>query len=254
MMMTWFGAASPLSVVAIVLATVLVMLFLRSYKEGRFKIGLIEIGAALAVAAFYMFFSGEIKELSVGDVKLTRNLERAARRPALAASSAVEFKELPADPKLGTSQIPRYRRSGLEALSFTIGGQQYDSSVIREYLTQLTTKGKLKYLVFNDTDGATVCIADAVRLAQAVRTDSFANELTEWIRGGELDALTSLPGYVYKDDFIRMDMTKAEALDTLVTAALVEAPVVDDKGRFIGVARRDDIVAALTLALAEGAK
>ena len=60
------------------LSLVLVLSFLRIKSSGRFTVETREIVAAAVVVGLFLFVSGEIKEIAFGDVRLVREIKKAA--------------------------------------------------------------------------------------------------------------------------------------------------------------------------------
>ena len=169
---------------------------------------------------------------------------------AIAATPST-LKYEPIARKGGTDAIEKYLRSGVEALSFDLGRKNYYvPSVVRQYIERLTRAPYLKYLVFYGPDGKMHAVADARAIAAHFRTGNAKltpRSLTAWITKPDLMQLKGLPGYV---EPVGVKSSTREALAEMLRFDADFVPIMDERGKFVGIARGSQLIGRLVSALA----
>lgn len=224
MSMTFFS-------LALFFGLVVLLAFLRIKTAGRFTIETREIVAAIVVVGLVLFVSGEIKEIAFGDVRLVREIKKAATAPVkenvttrqvdTINTTTLRFQESRTGAKGSVERIPMLIETKADALSFQIGSDYYVASAIAMYLEELTKAPFLQYLVFTNPKGEFVGMADARAIADRFGSRDRAltpDRLTSAIENATRAELQKLPGYigaVFSEEGISAVSSKRSACRTL---------------------------------------
>ena len=255
------------AMVSIVVFFILVVTLagMRIASSGRFTIESREIVAAVVTVGLGLFVFGEVTEIAYGDVRLVRTIKKAAATPVKErvadmltdefSEESLQFESATTEAKGSPELIPKLIDTKATALSFQLGSDYYVGWVVAQYVNELTRAPYLRHLVFNDSGGRLVAIADARAIAvEFARLDGdvAAERLTDWIANADIGALRRLPGFVHVDDALSADLSTREALEKMLQGNSEELPVVDE-GRFVGIARRTILMGAILMALTDTA-
>ena len=136
------------------LSLVLVLSFLRIKSAGRFTVETREIVAAVVVVGLFLFVSGEIKEIAFGDVRLVREIKKAAdklvkdnvanQQVDTLTKETVMYDETESQAKGPVTRIPKLIETKAEALSLQLRSQYYVAAAVAKYIEQLTKAPFLK--------------------------------------------------------------------------------------------------------------
>ena len=229
----------------------LVLVFLRMRSQPGFEIKSYEIVLALLPLALYAFFTGEIERLQVGDIKIERQIRKAAQQDV--GNEVVPVRKLEAAEKGGLASIPEIRLRRPEALTFRLGRQSYVGDAICQYIGEMPF---LRYLVLLDDasghggDFWALVPIDGV-LAEVSRNGGGCNadRLEHWIESSDRAALGKLPGTVTVDEALTSASTKLESLEKMNALQVNVLPVVADR-RLAGVVERSSLVSGLIVEVA----
>ncbi len=248
-------ATAVLSVGAFV-SFALLLALVRMRSGGKFTVETREIAAAVVAVGIGLFLFGEFDEIAYGDFRLVRKISAEANTPA-GDRIANKLTILNYEPisqqarKEGAGAIERYLKSGVEALSFDLGKKNYYvPGVVRQYIERLTKGPYLKYIVFYEPSGKMKAVADARAIAAHFRTPDAKltpRLLTDWIAKPDLARLKGLPGYV---EPVGVKSSTREALTKMLQFDADFVPIMDEQGRFVGVARGSQLIGRLVNALA----
>ena len=139
-------------------------------------------------------------------------------------------------------RIPILIETKASALSFQIGSDYYVAWVVAQYVGELTKAPYLRYIVFNDSSGLMVGMANARAIAERCETGDpmlTPDDLTRWIEDDDRERLRGLPGYIDAVDVLAVILERDTA----------DLPVVDQAGRFIGVAHRAQLMGTIRMSL-----
>ena len=245
------------------LSLVLVLSFLRIKSAGRFTVETREIVAAVVVVGLFLFVSGEIKEIAFGDVRLVREIKKAAdklvkenvadQQVDTLTKETVMYDETESQAKGPVTRIPKLIETKAEALSFQLRSQYYVAAAVAKYIEELTKAPFLKYLVFNDRQGEFIGMADAREIARQFHSKDgrlTPENLTNYIKEGRIEKLRDLPGYIGAEEALSSKLSTREALSKMLEKNFEKLPVIDDTKHFVGIAYRTQLMGKILMALA----
>lgn len=199
--------------IAVVVVLVAGLTLLRARTNNRFEIKTSDMALALVPIAVWMVFTGKVKELTVGDVKIvTAAIREASASPVKNQVTPLPFADVRLDPKGGVEMIPELLRKKTEALSFRLGQGGYYGPAIAEYLSRLSQSPSFRYVVISAPDGTLLGMIDGRQLAAiltapgARAADDFAQSLNQ----RNADAILRLPGIIPRDKAITKTTDKRQ--------------------------------------------
>lgn len=247
-----------MGIILISIGTFIVLLGLlvviRAKLGNRFEIRTSDIVLALIPLVFWLFLSGRIQELSVGDLRIVAAIQRATMASVTAQVTKLPVEPITTEIKGAVDKIPELAKRHIQALSFTLGQQGYYGSAIKEYFRQLSRLPSFKYIVFNNVDGTFFGMANAAQMSELF-TNSIgtprASELALWLSRSDQTRLSTLPGFIPADRALRQDASKETALRIMDTLDEQILPVVSNEKRFIGVVDRARLTASVLVDIAD---
>ena len=240
-----------------VAAFVLLVVFLagmRIWTKGRFSLESREIVAAVVAVGLGLFVFGVVTEITFGDVRIVRAVRDAASASVSVDQLALQFEPSEVEAKGASGLIPALIENETSALSFQLGSDRYVPSVVMRYLEELTKEPYLRFLVFNDQVGRLVGVADARAVAEEFRQSEAvldAKALTAWINGSDIEQLRGLPDFVDGGEALLANVSTRDALSVMLKRNAERLPVVDETGRFLGIAYRAQLVSTILIALSD---
>jgi len=230
-----------------------ILVALRVWTANRIEVKTSDMVLALVPVALWLFTTGKIQELTVGDVKIVAAIKQASTSPVAAQVTRLPVELVRADPKEGLSQLPELKRKGPHALSFQLGYAGYYGPVLRQYLDELSQVPSFRYIVINRADGTLFGLLDARQLSALLKAgpgqldpDRFA----DWLNRSSTAELSALPGFIPGKDALRKTAETRTALEVMNSLDVQTLPVVDDAGRFIGVVDRSKLSASMLIDIA----
>lgn len=227
---------------------------LRAVTGSKFDIKISDIILALIPIVLWLFITGKIQEFTLGELKIVAAVSAASKSPVAPQVTRLPVEVIRVDPKRGVEQIPALIRNRTQALSFVLGSGVYDGRVVVEYLRALTQQGGLRYIVLNNSDGSLFGMADAQQTAAILQAESgpfSAVTLANWLNSGDRGQLQNLPGFVSPANALRENSDKREALQRMNALDAGTLPVVDDKGRLVGIVDRSKLTASILIDIAQ---
>lgn len=248
------GMNDLLIALGLFVAIIVLLIALRSKIGEKFEIKNTDILLALIPVALWLFLTGKVTLIEVGGFKLENAFISASRASVAGQVTQVKLpvEELTMDPKRGVDRIPALIENKTNALVFRLGYTGYYGPAIEEYLQQLTDYPYLKYIVIQNVDGSFAGLADA-RALQSIfttRTQFTSNDFERWIVQADRNALNRLPGYTPSENAISETIEIQKALERLSELNLESLPVVDNRGYFVGMAERSQLVSSMLLDVA----
>jgi len=219
------------------------VILVRSKAGAKLQAGHTDILIALVPVLLWLLLTGKIQKLGVAGLSVESAIRNAGQAELGKQVSEVKT-PLPVDAagvgtKTGVEAIPRLAQERVQALSFT-RGEAYDGHVVDAYLRQIPT---LRYVTVNKPDGTLLGVVDA----KAIGGADAASGLSSRIRAGDNAALLEQPGYVSASAAASPDEDKLSVLERMDSLDLATLPVVDARGRFIGVVDRSKLTASILL-------
>jgi hypothetical protein len=219
------------------------IVLVRSKAGAKLQTGNTDILVALVPVLLWLLLTGRIQKLGVAGISVESAIRNAGQAELGKQISEVKA-PLPVDAagvgaKTAVTAIPRLAQEGIQALSFT-QGETYDGHVVDQYLRQIPT---LRYVTVNKPDGTLLGVVDA----KAIGGADAASELSARVRAGNSAALLEQPGYVSASTAATPDEDKLSVLKKMDSLDLATLPVVDARGRFIGVVDRSKLTASILL-------
>jgi hypothetical protein len=235
----------------VVLLTVLVAL--RVWTGNRIEVKTSDMVLALVPIGLWLFTTGKVQELTVGDVKIVAAIKQASTSPVDRQVTRLPVDPVRADPKEGLSQLSELKRKSPQALSFQLGYGRYYGPVIRQYLDELTSLPSFRYIVLNRPDGTLFGLLDARQFTSLLKTGSGQvdpDRFAEWLNQSSTTELSSLPSFIPAKDALRKTSETRTALELMNSLDIQTLPVIDDAGRFIGVVDRSKLSANMLIDIA----
>jgi len=244
------------------IASFLIILGLLIYLRSRvstLEIKLPDIIVAVLPVMIFLIVSGKLSkfELSESGLKIETAITEAAQTKISGLEVAVGLEKLPTqhlstETKGGTSEIPKLINQKTEALSFHLGYSGYNGYAIREYLTRLTAKPFLKYLIFLDENGKFFGISPASQFAnQDLSSDKHYYDLASWLVNNDTRALAaSVPGLITRDEALSQSDSRSQALEKMMKLKADSLPVLDAEGNLAGMVDRSSVTSSLLLEIA----
>ena len=208
---------------------------------------------ALVPVALWLFTSGRVQELTVGEVKIVAAIKQASNSPVAAQVTRLPVDLVRADPKEGLSQLPELKRKGAQALSFQLGYGGYYGPVLRQYLDELMQLPSFRYVVINRAAGTLFGLLDSRQLTSLLKAGSGQvdpDRFAEWLNRSNTTELSSLPSFIPAKDALRKISETRTALELMNSLDVQTLPVVDDAGRFVGVVDRSKLTASMLIDIA----
>ncbi|MGH7821065.1 MAG: hypothetical protein ACREQ9_14975 [Candidatus Binatia bacterium] len=232
----------------------------RIRSKNKIDVKTADVALALTPVALWLFLTGQIQELTVGDVKIVAAIKAAAESPVSKQLTELPIQTLEIGAKGGVGDIANIRRKKSQALRFTVGHGGYYGPAIAEYLETLTQDPIFRYVVINYPDGKFFGMADARQLAAqtggpspSFNLQSFADALND----SNESQLESLPGFIAAQRALSKTSDRRKALETMDTLDVQTLPVIDKEGRLAGIVDRSKLTASMLIDIAakvEGGK
>ena len=240
-----------LAVIGGFIALVALLVFIRFKTGSKFEIKNSDVAFPLVIIALWLFVTGRIKELTVGDVKIVAAFENASRSPVETQVTKVPVEALSFDMKTGVSSIPNLVRRKSQALGFRLRHGGYYGSAIREYLSALAATPSFKYAVLLNPDGTLFGIADGRQIAALGAGGAGGGDYLQRFAGAVNDVdtkfLESLPGFISSKDALRPDSDTRTALLEMQRLDVQTLPVVDAGGALTGIVDRSKLSASMLI-------
>jgi len=247
--------------VTVFAAVIALLIWIRAVVATRWKVGQAleikspDIVIALIPITLWLFLSGRVGSVRIGDFELKAALVHATQASVVKQVTTFSNAELPvhqplAAEKGGVDLIQSLIENKTEALVFRRGSGHYYGPVIAEYLRRLTAAPFLKYVVVKDRDGRFQGIADARDTQREFAAGAGADAFERWINAKDEGTAPPLPGYIRASEAVRNDADKRSVLASLEKANSDFLPVVDSGGQFQGTVERARIVSSLILDVA----
>ncbi len=191
-----------------------VLVALRVWTQNRIEVKTSDMVLALVPIALWLFTSGRIQELTVGDVKIVAAIKQASTSPVGSQVTRLPVDLVRADPK--------------EGLSF-------------------------RYVVINRADGILFGLLDSRQLTSLLKAGSGQvdpERFAEWLNRSSTTELSSLPGFIPAKSALQKTSETRAALERMNALDVQSLPVVDEAGRFVGVVDRSKLSASMLIDIA----
>ena len=126
------------------------------------------------------------------------------------------------------------------------GGGQYAFDPLRQYLAQLESHPRFRFVVFLDQHRRAVAYTPREALDRQLDTRASASPFFEAVNAGRVPRDRSI-----QTEFLTPDTTTEEALARMTALRLDAMLVRDSQRRLTGIAEREDVLAHLLLAAAQ---
>ena len=241
-------------------AVILALLMLLRSTNSKFEVKPTDIVVALLPILIFLLITGKIQKFEVGELKIETAFVKAstsAIAPQVAPLTGLPSEPIRTDPKMGVGDIPKLIERKTQGLLFRLGYGGYYGPAIRDYLVGLVKQPFLRYIIIENSDRTFFALADARSLA-----DVFANpgapytpeQFAQWLDSSDKTALARLPGFISSEHAVALTTDKRRALQRMESLNADTLPVVDDKGRFVGIVNRSRLTASLILDVAQDLK
>ena len=227
---------------------------LRVILGSKFEIKTTDIILALIPIIIWLFLSGKISELTIGDLTVKMAIQKASKAPIKAQVTELPVETVLVEAKEGVELIPHLVMKKTQALGFRLGTTGYWGPAIGTYLQSLTQYPFFQYIVINDADGRFFGLADAHQLEATIRDPRGAFDVqsfAEWLNHSNREQLQKLPGFISSANAIKVNTDKRSALELMEKLDVRTFPVIDDSGKFVGIVDRSKLTASILLEMAE---
>lgn len=249
----WWFAALETGASAIVVA---ILLHLLSHSGQKYETNWIIISVLPIVA--WLFFSGRLASLKAFGVELQAAIRRASNQ-RIQPDHKISYEHVDSQPKQDIEKIPQYIAREVPAISFQLGKTGYYSvDALKSYLEGLLPYPFFKYVVFNHPDSTFAGIVPARTLYTIATTGEGAH--TGYRRIQEIieqDRIHDLSGVVEKSFALKTTDTKRDAVEKFNHIDADELPVINTKGKLVGILSRgkllSDLLGSILRAADEGA-
>ncbi len=232
------------------------LIALRIVTGNKFEIKTSDIVLALIPVALWLFLTGKIKELTLGELKIVSAIEEASNSPIASQVTKLPVQSVQLDPKVGTGGIPELIKKRSRALSFQLGHGGYWGPAIEEYLKILTQYPFLRYIVINNSDRSFFGMTDARQIADIILAPEpgrpfNSQTLADWLNHSDKTQLGTLPSFISSENALNKESDRRRALQLMDSLDVQTLPVVDDKGIYVGVVDRSKLTASILIDVTE---
>jgi CBS domain-containing protein len=248
----------PLLETVVAAAVVFLILLELAHRHATYETNWILI--AILPVLFWLFFSGRIASFKAFGVELKSAIRKISNEGIttddLTAANRIDFEPISADPKADVAKVQEYKQRRVAALSFELRRTgYYDPYVIQKYLDALVEHRYFKWVIFQEADGRFKGLVPAPslrtfgQLSWAASTGYDA--IVSMIERGEIG---ELPGVVTAETALRYTDTKKEAVDSFSRSDHEDLPVIDGRGRFVGVLNRGRLLSSIMASILRAAE
>lgn len=215
------------------------------------EVELADLALPVLVFGLYLFITGRVTKIEAGGVTLERALSRA--HGTSVDATVTEVSSLPVDrvdywQKGGPATLDRILEEGGEALSFQFGRGGYRGEAVEEYLDQLVAAGTIRWVLFLAEDSSFWGMVEAKHLGRLLGRELSARTLANALNAGDREPLLEhLDGLIPAEAALAPGTEKRAALEAMEERSVDVLPVLDEEGRFRGVAERSRLVASILL-------
>jgi len=251
-------------------ALLVIIIFIR-VKNKKFEVKPTDIVLAILPIAIVLLVTGNLKKFEFGGLKVESAFVKASEstiinqvnhiktdqpnslsmkpwEPPLISPSRTlgELKNIPSRAAKALVCIPIKRA---EALQFILGDGHYAGDAILHYLDSLIQYPPFQYIIIINKNGTFFGLADGRTIYNLfLNRDYSANKFAEWLNKPDENALIKMPSFRSSLYAVNERATdKNQALQKMESLNVDSLPVVNDNGQFVGVVKRDRLVASLLI-------
>lgn len=219
---------------------------LRLRIGGTFEIRNSEIVIAFIPVAIWLVLTGKIERFGFGDFVIVSAFREAS-------GAAIKKQVLPVikismSPKGSDQELDLLIENKTEALTFKLGNPYYTEDLIKKYLNRLNEHSFFKYVIINTSQGGFYGMLDSRELYGYINsTSGSGHNFASHLKNENKLALSSIPGLIPAEKAITRDIDRKAALELMEDRKVSIIPVVDKKGKFVGIAERSILTASLII-------
>jgi hypothetical protein len=237
---------------------ILILLVIIAFRSrgSRIEIKTPDIIVAILPAFIFLILTGKLSkfELSESGLKIESAISEAASSKISGLEKQLEFEKLPtikvnSNTKGSVQKIPKLINDKTEALTFYLGYQGYYDQAIYKYISELTEKPYLKYLIFLDAEGNFYAMSSARRFIKENPKCCLAySQLEHALVNNNIEALHKLiPDLITVDGAISSASSRRETLKKMLDLKVDTLPVLDGNKKLIGMVDKASISGSLLL-------
>jgi|GEM_PF-580652 len=243
------------------LILLVVSLIVRAKTGGKYEIRPVDLVLVLIPVVLWLFGTGKITKFNVAgvEIELAEAIKKAAsspisyqvlQKPEALVNEIMQNIEMAR--KMGVEQIPEMIKKKTEALEFMLGYGGYWGPAIEKYFETLGKKGFLKYVLIYDRDRTLFGIYDFLPF-QAYLQDQGEKgyeQFSDYLNSGNTaakSALEKLPGWISAKNAVKPGTDQLICLETMERLNSDFLPVVDEKGKYVGLVERNKITTSLII-------
>lgn len=225
------------------------LIFLRS-KNKELAVTPSDILISIIPVLIYLFVSGQIKSITVGDFHVEAAFMKATETKVTRSITELPIEKIPLGNKQNISQLDSLIKRQIVGLKFKLGYPNYDAIQVEEYLEKLTQFTFFKYIIVIKTDETFVSMADAHDFYSTIKKDrasSLARSFVRALKDSDMDFFKQLP---FISDSIEPNVKKSDALKLMQELRVKSLPVTEENKVF-GVVTQENLATSLVLDVAE---
>ena len=211
-----------------------------------------DVLVALIPILIYLFVSGQIKSITVGDFHLEAAFKEATFIKVEKSITNLPIELIPVGDKSTYEKIPDLIRSQTVGLRFEMNYPHYDKHQIIHYLDSLAKFKFFKYLIIENSDGAFVAMSDVDEFFKKSNKELTELNITKLIRAIETNnrkMLLQIPNFI--GDVVTSDTKKKDALKIMQNNKAKTLPVVNEINKFVGVVTQENLATSLIIDMAD---
>ncbi|MCL1068684.1 hypothetical protein L2735_18090 [Shewanella olleyana] len=239
-----------LSITSFVLIVTFIVIMRHRGKELVIKST--DLVLALIPVLIYLFLSGQVKSITVGDFSLESAFKRASLMKVEKSVTSLPVDMIPVGDKSTYDKIPELIKSQVVGLKFKMGYQNYDAAQVKFYIESLGKYTFFKYLIIENQSGHFVAISNIEEFYKPydiVETESNIQDLLSAIRSNSTQGLLNVSNFV--KDSINLNTEKRDALKKMQINHTKSLPVVGSNMKLIGVVTQENLAASLVVEIAD---
>ncbi len=213
------------------------------------------IGLMIIPVVTYLILSGRLGEFK-GPGGLEAKFVNAANQPLRLTTSSVETSLHPVQVTArGTiDQLPEVvkgiDKSKPSILTVKLGGS-YTREDWLAYVRTILDQAPIAYAALVEGEGRLVAYMSVSDVNRILNNFSLGGELIRLIAKGTAEEISRIPGV--QTDFVSTADTAIDVLRLMEEKQTASVIVVDGKGKIVGIAKREDVIAQIMLDIAAGA-
>ncbi|KZM45010.1 hypothetical protein OA92_03905 [Marinomonas sp. SBI22] len=231
---------------------IIVFIVIMRHQGKEIVIKSTDLVLALIPILIYLFLSGQIKSITVGDFSLVSALKKASLMKVEKSVTQLPVDIIPVGDKSTYEKIPYLIKSQVVGLKFKMGYEGYDADQIKYYVESLGKYTFFKYLIIENESGHFVAISNIEEFYKPynkIESENNVEKLILAIESNSVHELLKVSNFV--QDSININTEKRDALKKMQINNTKSLPVVGNSMKLIGVVTQENLAASLVVEIAD---